>query len=145
MNITFSVLRSIMVAKSVPTVITLSNSPYNLPCNDCDVSSENFVLDRLIIPLLISFCILITCCLMLYSCSGEEFCLHGRQILLITGMITDWIGFHSVLLPLYTACFTDQALRSIKTLWKEQGLFPATLTGQAWSMTYLLRSRNVSS
>ena len=78
-----------MVAKSVPTVITLSNSPYNLPCNDCDVSSENLVLDRLIIPKLISFCIFITCCLMLYSCSREEFCLRGRQILLITVMITD--------------------------------------------------------
>ena len=37
-----------------------SNSPYYLPYNSCDVSSENLVLDQLIIPKLIFFFILIT-------------------------------------------------------------------------------------
>ena len=38
----------------------ISNSPYYLPYNSCDVSSENLVLDQLIIPKLIFFFILIT-------------------------------------------------------------------------------------
>ena len=41
----------------------ISNSPYYLPYNSYDVSSENLVLDQLIIPWLIFFSILITCLL----------------------------------------------------------------------------------
>ena len=40
-----------------------SNSPYCLPHNTHDVSSENLVLDQLINPWLIFFFILITCLL----------------------------------------------------------------------------------
>ena len=39
------------------------NSPYYLSYKSCDVSSENFVLDQLVIPQLIFFFILITCLL----------------------------------------------------------------------------------
>ena len=38
----------------------ICNSPYCQPYNSCDVSSENLVLDQLIIPKLIFFFILIT-------------------------------------------------------------------------------------
>ena len=41
----------------------ISNSPYCLLYSSCGVSSENLVLDQLIIPWLIFFCILITCIL----------------------------------------------------------------------------------
>ena len=39
----------------------ICNSPYCQPYNSYDVSSENLVLDQLIIPKLIFFFILITC------------------------------------------------------------------------------------
>ena len=39
----------------------ISNSPYCLPNNYYDVSSENVVLNHLIIPYLIFFFVLITC------------------------------------------------------------------------------------
>ena len=41
----------------------MSNSPYSLPYNLCDVSLENLELDQPIIPKLIFFIILITCLL----------------------------------------------------------------------------------
>ena len=41
----------------------ISNSPYCLPYSFGDVSSENLVLDQLIIPKLIFFFTLITCLL----------------------------------------------------------------------------------
>ena len=41
----------------------ISNSPYYLPYSFGDVSSENLVLDQLIIPKLIFFFTLITCLL----------------------------------------------------------------------------------
>ena len=41
----------------------ISNSPYCLPYDSYDFSSENLILDQLIISLLNSFLILITCLL----------------------------------------------------------------------------------
>ena len=43
----------------------ISYSPYCLPYNSCDVSSENLILDQLIIFYLIFFFILITCLLVI--------------------------------------------------------------------------------
>ena len=50
----------------------MNNSPYCLPYNSYDVSSENLVLDQLIIPFTISLFILITCVLDIVRMLPEE-------------------------------------------------------------------------
>ena len=50
----------------------MNNSPYCLPYNSYDVSSENLVLDQLIIPFTISLFILITCVLDIVRMLTEE-------------------------------------------------------------------------
>ena len=63
------------VLKPLTPKISFSNSLHYLPYSSCDVSLENLVLDKLIIPLLIFFC------LILYWYCREKFCLgHSWEL-----------------------------------------------------------------
>ena len=64
-----------VLLKPLTPKISFSNSLHYLPYSSCDVSLENLVLDKLIIPLLIFFC------LILYWYSREKSCLgHSWEL-----------------------------------------------------------------
>ena len=82
----------------------MSNPPYSLPYNLCDVSWENLELDQPIIPLLIFFLILVTCLLyIILMISGEILCRSPVGLDLLTPKISLVILltiFHTVLVML---------------------------------------------
>ena len=66
------------------------NSPYYLSYKSCDVSSENFVLDQLVIPRLIFFFILINCLQDNVLILKEKFCLVTDGIQRVKGSLQIW-------------------------------------------------------